>query len=163
MKRFISLMASLAFSIVFVTAAQATEIRFQPVPNGVAVTLIDLDATEDAPPPGALHCLTGTRYRWASTDGGQTFSIGQMIGGCHRATVGGQVTHVIHETAVNSRGVLCLIPVWVDRRGRRISYSSHPDGETNKVSRKGGMITALARLSDGSYRPATTEEALSCD
>ncbi len=161
-KLFHSLTATLVFATMFLGAAQAAGIHYQALPNGVQVTILNVDSPDGPPPEGALHCITGTRRNWATSDGGRTFWLGQMIGGCVLPR-DGQVTHAIHRDAVNSQGVLCLIPIWVDSRGRRLAWSSHPDGETQKTARSGGMITALKLLPDGNWRPATAAEAYGCD
>ena len=143
--------------------AQATGISYQAVSNGVAVTFLGVDSPDGPPPVGAYHCLTGTRSRWASTDGGRTFGIGQMIGGCGVPDSRGNITHTVHRDAAFRNGVLCIIPIFVDRGGRLLAWSSHPDGETQGTARSGGMITALTQSPDGSWRAATAAEAYTCD
>lgn len=160
---FSSTLATLSLWLGLIGLAQATTLEFRPSSVGVEVTMLDVDAPGGLPPARALHCMAGTRRGWVSRDGGTTWSIGQMIGGCGYPDSRGSITHVIPRSAVQDNGVLCLIPLWLDQSGRLLAYSSHADGPTNHRSRRGGMITALVLLADGQWRPATAVEAYTCD
>lgn len=159
---FLRLMVSAAMITMLFGTAQAAGIRYQAVQNGVQITITNVDSPDGPLPEGTLHCITGTRRNWASSNGGHTFRLDQMIGRCVIPR-DGMAAHAIHRDAVNSQNVLCLIPIWVDQTGRRLAWSSHPDGDTQKTARSGGMITALKLLPDGNWRAATAEEALGCD
>ncbi len=142
--------------------AQATDIKYQLQDNNVIVTFVDIDTPDGPPPKGAYHCVTGTRRQWASQDGGHTFSLNQMIGGCIDPRGSSTVTHAISQQAAYHDGTLCLIPVFVYPNGQRAAWSSHPDGPTQRTARKGGMITVL-KVSNSTIRAATAEEAYNCD
>lgn len=155
--------ATLAIALsFFVLFANATGIRYQATSDGVSITLIGVDAPNGPPPEGALHCLTGTRSNWAGRNGAEVFDLNRMIGGCGLPDAKGNITHMVRAGAVNNRGVLCLIPLWTDQNGRRLDWSAHPDGDTNKTARSGGMITAL-KLDGANWRAATAAEAHTCD
>lgn len=146
-----------------VATTQATGISYQPVQGGVMIVLTGVDSPEGLPASGTLHCVMGTRKNWASRDGGRTFAIGQMIGGCVHPDSQGNARHMVSVDAVDSRGVLCLVPVWVYFDGRFSAWSSHPDGATNHTTRQGHIITALVPIAGGQWRAATDQEAFTCD
>lgn len=156
------LMVVMMATVLGANLAQATGISYQGVPGGVHITLTNVDAPDGPPPAGALHCLMGTRQNYALSPDGRIAHLRRMIGGCVNPN-GENATHVVLNGAVNSQGVLCLIPIWADPSGRFLAWSAHPNGPTQQTARRGGMITALVPLSNGGWRAATAAEAYTCD
>lgn len=148
--------------VILAGLAQATGINYRLEGDSVIVTFVNVDSPDGPPSAGALHCVTGTRRQWASYDGGRTFHLNQMIGGCVDPRGASTVVHAIDRRAAYRDGTLCLIPVFVDRSGQFLAWSSHPDGPTQLTARSGGMITAL-NVRNSTVRAATSEEAYGCD